>query len=403
MQGSDSPVDNVNVLLAQANLPLRVVVEKAEIKASQNGSTYSVARMSDGERTALVTIAEVVSAPAGAVFVIDEPELHLHRAIIVPLIKSLVVKRHDCTFVVSTHELDLAAELPGVEVAIVRGCHWKDGIVSTWDIDLIPTTSSIPEDVRVDVLGSRRKILFIEGTVSSLDHPMYALLFPAVSVRARESCREVMRAVAGLRGTEDLHRARAFGLIDSDGMDNGQVSTFEAQGIYPLGVFSIESLYYSPELINALAERQAETAATDPQAYIDDARARGLVALTSGDRPQYLASRVAERKLRDAFLSALPVREELTSGNLAEISVSVPSTYPAELDRLKEMASTGDLDAAIERYPVRESGVLDAIAKALHFPSRADYEKAALARLSVDSDLLAAMRSKLGALATVLL
>ena len=59
------------------------------------GAIYSFAKMSDGERTCLIFAAEVVSAPPGSVFVVDEPELHLHRSIIVPLLKSLIETRAD--------------------------------------------------------------------------------------------------------------------------------------------------------------------------------------------------------------------------------------------------------------------------------------------------------------------
>ncbi|AWI90664.1 hypothetical protein C0214_22035 [Methylobacterium sp. DM1] len=78
LQLNDSPVDNVNNLLAQANLPVKLIVDKAELKAVREGKIYSIARMSDGERTAPVIISEVVSADKNSTFIIDEPELHLH-------------------------------------------------------------------------------------------------------------------------------------------------------------------------------------------------------------------------------------------------------------------------------------------------------------------------------------
>ena len=67
--------------------------------------------MSDGERSALVLIAEVVAAAAGSVFLIDEPELHLHRSIVVPLIGSMIRENPASTFIVSTHELRASGDL----------------------------------------------------------------------------------------------------------------------------------------------------------------------------------------------------------------------------------------------------------------------------------------------------
>src|ERR1700722_13371210 len=112
--------------------------------------------MSDGERIALVLIAEVVAAPSKSTFIIDEPELHLHRAIVVPLIRSLMKENPESTFIVSTHELDLVAACPQSSIAVLRGCTWNGEAISAWDFDTIAEFSQLPEDLRVDILGSRK-------------------------------------------------------------------------------------------------------------------------------------------------------------------------------------------------------------------------------------------------------
>ena len=92
-----------------------------------------------------------------------------------------------------------------------------------------------------DILGSRRKILFVEGTTVSLDQPLYALLFPEVSVRSREGCREVRRAVSGLRSVEGLHRVEAYGLVDNDRLSADEIADLERDGVYALPIFSVET------------------------------------------------------------------------------------------------------------------------------------------------------------------
>lgn len=411
LQTKNSPLDKANLVLEQANLPVRMVVNGGELKAKQNGNIYAFARMSDGERTALVLIAEVIAAADGAVFLIDEPELHLHRAIAVPLVLALVRMRPTCEFIVSTHEIDLPAEVPGSKVLIVRSAIWNaEGSVSSWDIDIIDDAEAIPEDLRVDLLGSRRKILFTEGTDTSLDRRMYAVLFPKISVRSKTGCREVIKSVDGVKATIELHRADAYGLIDNDGMSTDQIIAYKARSIYALSVFAIESLYYAPELMRAIALRQAETAAADKttqailaQNYLEEAKTRGVAAITQGDRVHHLASRIAERQIRDSLTNLVPTREAIIAGYAGHIDVSIVSPYPVELIRLQELAAAKDLDGIIARYPVRETGALDAIAKALKFPSRADYEAAALARVSSDRLLLNTMRNKLASLSTELM
>lgn len=401
LQSNSSPLDRVNAILSQANLPVRLLIDGGELRATQTGAVYSFARMSDGERASLVFAAEVVAAPTGTVFVVDEPELHLHPSIVVPLLEALINERPDCAFVVCTHELELPSTTASATIVLVRAAVWHGGTISTWDIDVLLDSSQIPESLRVDLLGSRRKILFIEGTSTSLDQPLYALLFPLVSVRSRTSCRDVMRAVEGLRSVKELHRAHAYGLVDHDGMGADQAAQLEESGVYPLPVFAVESLYYSADVLAAIAARQAQTLGIDPAQIMAEATEAALHMLMSGETTKHLASRLAERQMRDQFLLAMPTRDALIGGQ-RNISISVESPYAAELNRINRFIEFKDVDAIISRYPIRESGVLTALAKALRFNGRADYERAALTLIGLDQQLRERLRARLGNLAVQL-
>lgn len=402
LQSNDAPLDRINALLSQANLPIRMLVSKGELKAQQGDTVYSFARMSDGERAALIFAAEVVAAPDGAVFLIDEPELHLHPSIVVPLVKALIAERPTCGFVICTHELSLPGNCLGSKIILVRGCKWHETTVVSWQIDILDTPEKIPEWLSEDLVGSRQKILFIEGTTNSLDHPLYSLLFPSVSVRSRESCREVMRAVEGLRAVEELHRAQAFGLIDHDGMDAEQVLEFESHGIYPLPIFAVESLYYSAEVQSELISLQSKTFGIPSEQLGRESHAAAMQAVTAKGIPEHLASRLAERHIRDKLLLALPDRKSMVEGAKNQIELKLESPYPAELERILEMINAQDIDAIVRRYPIRESGMLNGIAKALHFNSRTDYERAALTVIGIKSELQQSLRVKLGKLSEIL-
>jgi predicted ATPase len=403
LQSDDSPLDIVNSVLSQANLSVQIEVVGGELRASQAGSLYSYARMSDGERSALIFSAEVVAAPSGTVFLIDEPELHLHPSIVIALIKALILTRPDCGFVVCTHELELPIATQVGEIVLVRGSVWRDGNISSWDVDVIHDPEQIPEWLWVDVIGARRKILFIEGNdKTSLDQPLYSLLFPAVSVKALESCKDVMRAVEGLRAVADAHRTRAFGLIDHDGMSEEQMRRFEEGGIYPLPIFSVESLIYSSEAQSAVALLQAETLGVPQQELLDDAKRGAIDSLKSGGKKEHLASRLAERHMRDRLLSMIPTRQQLMDQEAADMDVTFRSPYPDELDRLSALIEADNLQAIVSRYPVRESGILNGIAKGLRFNSRDDYERAVLRRVRADSNLRNTLKMKLNNLAAQL-
>ena len=396
LQSKNSPLDRVNRLLEQANLPIRTAISAGELRAERDGENYSISKMSDGERAALIIIADVISARPRSTFIIDEPELHLHRAIIVPLLSALVAERPDCRMIISTHELALANDHPASQILLVRGCTWQRQAPSSWDIDLLRNSDEIPDDLRIDLLGSRQTILFIEGISTSRDLPLYATLFPKISVKHRATCTEVHKAVTGLRQIESFHHTSAFGLVDNDSMSDEYKETLRKDFVFALPMFAVESLYYSSEVIRAVAERQGVTLSSNPDDLIDTARNSAFAILRQKGKIEHLAARVAERQMRDLVLKAMPTRDQMTSDDSIALSISVESPYPTSLARIKMLMESEDLDAIVAGYPIRESGILGNIAKSLHFIGDADYERAALAVVSSRPELANALRAKLG-------
>lgn len=399
LQAKGSPLDRVNRLLTQANFSIQTKIIDGELKALHGKNVYSISKMSDGERTALIFISDVIAAKPRSIFLVDEPELHLHRAIITPLISALISERPDCNFIISTHELSLATSQATSPIVLVRGCEWAGASVALWDVDLLPDSDRIPEDLRIDLLGSRQKILFVEGTEASRDYPIYAILFPEASIRHRNSCIDVRKAVNGLRQIEEFHHARAFGLVDGDGMSEQFSEKLKSEFVFPLAIHSVESLYYSPEAIASVAQRQAATLSEDSEALVARAHAKALLSLKRDGVAEHLASRVAERILRDQILEKIPNRQDMVASEDEELTISVKSPYPEILIHLRSLIDSGDLDAIVARFPIRESGLLSDIAAELRFKGTSDYEKAVLTVLASEKNLLDALLAKLGGLA----
>lgn len=395
LQSRNSPIDRVNRIMEQANLPTRVHVRNGELQAIRGGVSYSIAKMSDGERAALILSAEVVSAMQASVFVLDEPELHLHRGITLPLISVLIKERQDCGFIVSTHELELPAEWVKSDVIVVRNCTWVGDQPQSWDFDVIAASTPIPEELRLDVLESRKQIVFVEGKASSLDKPLYSLLLPSATIKCRDSSRRVRQAVQGLRANQDAHHTIAYGIIDNDGLSIEVITAFLTEHVVALPVFSVEALYYSPEALEAVAE-QKRPLGVDPEALLARAKDWALHSLDGGDHLLHLAARVSEQRLRNVILSHIPDREAMVAAAQLDITVSVTSPFPSELAHIRNLSANHDIKAIVQRYPVRESGILVALAKGLGFENRADYERAVLARVAADPNLKAALRNKLG-------
>jgi ABC-type cobalamin/Fe3+-siderophores transport system ATPase subunit len=124
LSGRQGAFTAMNLMLRLANIDITLTVEdNDEIMAIKCGSEpYSIAKLSDGERNAILIAANVLTVPAGTLLLIDEPERHLHRSIVSPLLSLLLKERSDCAFVVSTHEPLLPVDNPTSKVLLTRGC-----------------------------------------------------------------------------------------------------------------------------------------------------------------------------------------------------------------------------------------------------------------------------------------
>jgi ABC-type cobalamin/Fe3+-siderophores transport system ATPase subunit len=292
-----SPFLQINRLLRDANLTVSIECrddEELVARREDAGEPYSIAKMSDGERSAVLMAAEVLTVQPGTILLVDEPERHLHRSIIDPLLSALFDERSDCTFVVSTHEVELPMSYPDSTVLITRACAMNGDVAAAWDIQMLKGgVDHLPDDLKRSILGSRRRILFIEGKSHSLDKPLYEALFPGISVVAKGTAQDVIAAVKGLRGSATLHHTEAFGLIDKDFRNASEISQLKEDGIFALGVYSAESLYYCHDAIAAIACDQAKSYGLDPDELIMSARHNAFQVL---DQDPSLNQRMASRR-----------------------------------------------------------------------------------------------------------
>ena len=396
LRSESSPYDRVNSLARQANLPTRIVMVGGEMMAQRSGSPYSIAKMSDGERSALIISSDVLSAPSMSIFVIDEPELHLHRSIVVPLISSLIAERTDCAFIVSTHELELPSAKEDCTTVLVRGCNWNADNVEWWDVDIIEGFTNIPDEIRVDILGSRRKILFVEGSSTSLDQPLYALIFPSVSIRPKGTARDVRHAVKAMREVEPLHHARAYGIVDNDGMDAARIEKLRIEGVFALAMSSVESIYYCEDAVRSVAALQSGTLGLECEPLVSLAKAAAIDSLRGENCMKHLASYVAELKTRSSIMDRIPTGADLAANPAEPVAIDIPNLFDEEMNKIRSLVVSSRYDDLVAKYPIRESGLRRAVAGALRFRDHYDYEKAELGRVARDELLRSAILTRLG-------
>ena len=402
---SEQPVfAQINNLLHVAGLSVTVENSGGEEILARHGQgsvPYSMAQMSDGERNAVILAANVLTVDSNTVLLIDEPERHLHRSIIEPLLSALFALRNDCPFLVSTHEIALPLANPEAPVLIVRSCIWNGDSAEAWDATHLQENAELPEDLKRAILGSRRRILFVEGVSGSLDAQLYFALFPSISIIPVGSCDDVIKAVTGLHDSIALHEVEAYGLIDGDNRDEDNICRLKQAGIYALRDYSVESLYYCLEAIQAVAQRQADSLDSDSKPMVETAQKNALGALSNVGLAERMAARVCERRLREDLQSKLPDWELIQKEPDQAISLNLGTTYHDELSQYKKLLSECDFETIIARYPVRESNAIDEIVKAFDL-NRKNYRKTLLSRIRNDAQLANKLRQRIGPLSQLL-
>lgn len=371
---------------------------------SSNGASFSIAQMSDGERAAAIMAANVLTVEPGTILLIDEPERHLHRSIIEPFLSALFAKRQDCAFVISTHEIALPIANPAANTVILRSCEWNGSQPRAWDAEVLESGVYLPEDLERDVLGARRRILFVEGAPNSLDLPLYGSLFPELSVIPKGDCEEVIRAVKGLRGSYEHHHVEAVGLIDRDDRTHDQVKELVQDNVLALDVCSVESLYYCSDAVEAVACRQAESLGLDTQEMLEAAKLSALGVIGADqDLPKRMAAKRSERLVYNRLASHMPDWKEIrVAGEQITISEPIDNPYQGELNRFNDLVESGDLDGLIARYPLRESDVFHRVAKALECGTKVNYERMVVARVREDDSLAEKLKQRMKPLAELL-
>ena len=172
---------------------------------------YSASEMSDGERAVFYMLGQALVAEPNSVLIFDEPELHVHRAILSRLWDEIEAARPDCAFLVITHDLDFAASRAGQKFVIQ-----SYQTPAQWKIERVPENTGFSEEITTLILGSRKPILFVEGTGSSLDLAIYRACYPDWTELPRGACENVIHAVATMRNNVSLTRITCSGIVDAD-------------------------------------------------------------------------------------------------------------------------------------------------------------------------------------------
>lgn len=304
---------------------IKICAGKIETSNRNEDDYYNGYEMSDGERAIFYFIGEVLCAKENSLIIIDEPENHLHKSILVRLWNAIECSRPDCMFLYITHNLDFASSRINSQIVWVKEFFVEDG----WKYDLLDDINS-SDSLKLEIMGNRQKVLLVEGTASkSIDRKLYSKVYPEFNIIPMESCNAVVQTTKAYNQTNNLHYEEVKGIIDRDRRDEEEIAKLKKNNIFVPKVAEIENLFLITDVIRIVAEKQ------------DKSEIEQIICEVQNKTFEFLNSKIEEQAL-------LFVKQKSQNYIVKKINEQV-STIEEYKIKLSELISVDDLQSMYDQ------------------------------------------------------
>ena len=218
------------------------------VKVEKNGSKYSINGLSDGERCILFYIGNVLLAPENSYIIVDEPETFLNAAVYNELWDLLISERPDCQFIFASHNMDFVQSRTSATYI------WCKKFEAPYDLDyqVLEETQEMPLSLLTEVSGTKKPILFCEGTKTSIDYQIYSKLFSDFCfVKPVQGHKQVIQHTKAYNNLQHLHGNTAYGIIDNDWMNESSIQEQKEQNIFVLPFNEVEMILVDEAVVKS--------------------------------------------------------------------------------------------------------------------------------------------------------
>jgi ABC-type cobalamin/Fe3+-siderophores transport system ATPase subunit len=315
-----------------------------------NVSGYSGTEMSDGERLIFYIIGQVVCARQNQIIIIDEPENHLHKSVIKKLYNQLENVRPDCLFIYLTHDIDFAFTRESADKI------WAKNYLGTdnWDYEILDSNLPIPEQLYLEVLGSRKPVIFLEGDNSSIDYKIYEQVFTDYTIKPLGSCEKVIQSVKAFNEQNGFHNIQSFGIIDKDRRPLTELPKLNSKNIWVLDVAEAENLLLLENIVKSVATYMGK----DPNDVFNQVKANLIHYFNEQLETQILLH--YKELLRREYLGLT----NFNSKNIADVITEIDGIYGAVDKQLifnnikaefENVVATNDYNAVLRLFNLKNA------------------------------------------------
>ena len=369
-------------------------VGKIEARPKSGGNSYHGAEMSDGERVIFYLIGQCLAAKEKGIIIIDEPELHLHKALQSRLWDAVEAERPDCLFIYLTHDLDFA---------VTRVNSTKIWLKSydndRWDWHLIPENDEIPENLLLEIIGSRKPILFVEGDKKGLDYLIFSHLFKDYTVITHGGCADVIYATCSFSQLKNLHGLDCKGIIDRDFRNDKEIKKLKDKAIFCLDFSEIENILLSEDVLKIVGDFLHRE---DIYEIIE--KAKNTVFTLMEKEKERLVSSIVAFRIEAAFktFNAKAIGEEKLKESLDQMvsTINLPCLYQETSTKINRILENQDYSEALRLY--NNKGLLPQVSNLFGFQGNGlvDYIKRLILQKE-NEKIIRALRNSLPELLTL--
>lgn len=327
----------------------RILIESGRLIFGSGNSddTYSSSKLSAGEKAVLYYIGASMYAPEDGVIFVESPDLFLHPSSTRSLWDSIERLRPDCTFIYITHDLSFASTRADGTTIWVKS---RDSAAGEWDYDFMTSADGLNDEVFLAIVGARKPVLFIEGDgVNSIDAKLYPLIFPDYTVKSLGGCDRVIESTRTFNSLRAFHNLDAFGIVDRDRRDEGEVGYLRKKQVFVPDVAEIENIFMLENVVRAVAayyhrdpdEVFAKVKKAIMRLFETDLRQQALM------HTRHIVKKTVEHRIDGRFANINKLEEHIN--DLCQ-SINPRGIYEQYCRDFRRYINEGDYDSVLRVY-----------------------------------------------------
>jgi len=230
-------------------------------------------------------------------------------------------------------------------------------------------------DVILGIEGTKKDIIFCEGTRGSIDCKMLECLFPEYDIQPVSSCEQVKMNTKGINGKEPLFRRKAFGLIDNDYMQAKEIDSLKTDHIFAIGYNEWENFVIRSEILEHInASHLSKDLSQVKSQVIEHIKKAGKTAI--------LSDFITKRYTKMLYATKLTYSKNL-GAQLDAINNKNKSDLMDEVQKLSDkIDSLTDYDALVSIVPAKM--LLKMVAQGIGLATDDDYVDLLVKQLKQD-------------------